>query len=58
MKFNESLLFRMISEFPRVWNENDLYHFIFKVPYLIMVLTGGVLIALIVDFLCANGMKN
>jgi hypothetical protein len=53
--FKDSLLFRVVSEPIKSWRGNDIYHFVLRTPYHIIVLTLGVLIALIVDLFLSNG---
>jgi len=53
VKFKDSLMFAMLEGAYSEWNDNDVYHFILKTPYVFIILTLGIVTALIVDFFIA-----
>lgn len=56
MEFNKTLLSSTLQVPAKLWRGTCLYMFLFKLPYVILVMTIGILIALVVDFF--NAMSD
>jgi len=54
MKFNETLIFRILSIPSDEFNNNFLYIFLLKIPKIIIQLLIGIPIALVIDFIYAS----
>jgi len=53
LQFKDSLMYKILREPIDSWQSCDLYHFILRAPRLVLVLTVGLLMALVVDFFVA-----
>lgn len=51
MKFKDSLLYAMLITVVEKWKENGFYHFALNIPYIVMVLTFGVVLAIFIDII-------
>jgi len=55
--FNKTLLATIIKVPYDIWKQNCLYVFILNLPYILVVLTFGIIMAIFID-LCFFGMNS
>lgn len=54
MKFNETLIYRVLSIPGIEWDKSCGYVFALKIPVLLLMILIGVPFAIVLDFLCAT----
>jgi hypothetical protein len=53
MNYQQTLMSRVLSVPSEQWNDNCLYIFILKLPFIVAYCVIGVIVALVVDFVVA-----